>query len=55
MGAKLDLLIKECEDYLNKNISRFEPSYKKFVEDYNKAINDLVIANKYFLLTLDIK
>ena len=40
MGAKLDLLIKECEDYLNKNISRFEPSYKKFVEDYNKAITN---------------
>ena len=38
MGAKLDLLIKECEDYLNAQLAIFEPQYKKFVENYNIAI-----------------
>lgn len=38
MSEKLDLLIKECGEYLDAQIVKFEVKYKKFTEDYNKAI-----------------
>ena len=40
MGAKLDLLIQECEEYFTKRIAAYEPKYKKFIVDYNKAITN---------------
>jgi len=40
MSEKLDLLIKECGEYLDAQIVKFEVIYKKFTEDYNKAITN---------------
>ena len=38
MSEKLDLLIKEFNDFFDKEITNLEVTYKKFGEDYNKAI-----------------
>lgn len=38
MAEKLDLLIKEFNDYFDKEIAKLEVTYKKFADDYNKAI-----------------
>lgn len=40
MSEKLDLLIKECGVYFDKEVAKFEVIYKKFTEDYNKAITN---------------
>ena len=40
MGAKVDLLIKECDDFFNSQFLKYEINYKKFVETYNNAINN---------------
>ena len=40
MSEKLDLLIKECGVYFDTEAAKFEAIYKKFVEDYNKAITN---------------
>ena len=38
MAEKLDLLIKEFNDFFDKEITNLEVTYKKFGEDYKKAI-----------------
>ena len=40
MSEKLDLLIKECGDYFDAELVKLEVKYKKFTEDYNKAITN---------------
>ena len=40
MAEKLDLLIKECGDYFDAELVKLEVKYKKFTEDYNKAITN---------------
>ena len=47
MGAKVDLLIKECDDFFNSQFSKYEINYKKFVETYNTAITNTQAFQSY--------
>jgi hypothetical protein len=40
MGAKIDLLIKECDDFFNSQFTKFEKDYKSFIDTYNNAITN---------------
>ena len=53
MGAKVDLLIKECGDFFNSQFSKYEINYKKFVETYNNAINNTQAFNLFLTYSSD--